>query len=151
MDAKAAKKLAEINWTYADHDSAACAELTRRISGIGRTKGDFLTYSQLVEEVTFCLPNVDTGEPFQITEWNSLERAIIGDFLGKIAAISYLQGGFLASSLVIGVESNSPGGGLYTLARDVGLLRSRSKDHELQFWMEQTRLARAWYISNSTD
>ena len=34
-----------------------------------------------------------------------LDRGIIGDFLGKIDADSYRAGKFLASSMVIGVES----------------------------------------------
>jgi hypothetical protein len=138
-----------MEWVYADGDPAACAELARRIATVGRTAKDFLTYSQLVDGVTFQLPNVAGGEPFEIREWTNLDRAIIGSFLGKIAADSYQAGRFLASALVIGVESNGPGDGFYGLAEDVGLLRSPSDTARLQFWFDQIRLARAWYAAHS--
>ena len=144
-----ARHLAEMEWVYADGDPTACAELARRIATVGRTATDFLTYSQLVDGVTFRLPNVARGEPFEIREWTNLDRAIIGSFLGKIAADSYQQGRFLASALVIGVESNGPGDGFYGLAEDVGLLRSPSETTRLQFWFAQIRLARAWYTTHS--
>jgi hypothetical protein len=122
-----------MNWGYTDGDPAACAELARRVAAVGRTAMDFLTYSQLVAGITFRLPNVANGEPFEIHEWTSLHRAIIGSFLGKVAADSYREGRFLASALVIGVESNGPGDGFYTLAEEVGLLRSSSETARLQF------------------
>ena len=145
---EAARLFAEIEWTYADRDSAVCAELARRIAAVGRTAKDFITYSQLVEGVTFRLANVASGEPFEIREWTCLDRAIIGSFLGKIAAESYQRGQFLASALVIGVESNGPGEGFYTLAEEVELLRSSSETSRLRFWLEQVRLARAWYAAH---
>jgi hypothetical protein len=145
---EAARLLAEMEWAYADGDPAACAELSRRIAAVGRTAKDFLTYSQLVDGVTFRLPNVASGEPFEIREWTSLDRAIIGSFLGKIAADSYQQGRFFASALVIGVGSNGPGDGFYTLAEEVGLLRSSSETARLRFWFEQVQLARTWYASH---
>lgn len=145
---EAARLLAETEWVYADGDPAACAELARRITVVGRTAKDFLTYSQLVDGVTFRLPNVADGEAFEIREWTSLDRAVIGSFLGKVAADSYRQGRFLASGLVIGVGSNGPGDGFYTLAEEVGLLRSSGETARLRFWFDQVRLARAWYAAH---
>lgn len=145
---EAARLLAEMDWVYADGDPAACAELIRRIVAVGRTARDFLTYSQLVDGVTFRLPNVANGEPFAIREWTSLDRAVIGSFLGKIAANSFQQGRFLASALVYGMGSNGPGEGFYSLAEDVGLLRSSDETTRLRYWFEQARLARAWYASH---
>lgn len=144
---EAARLLAELVWVYADGDPAACAELAGRVAAVGRTAKDFVTYSQLVDGVTFRLANVAGGEPFEIREWTSLNRAIIGSFLGKIAADSYQHGRFLASALVIGVESNGPGDGFYTLAEEVGLLRSPSETARLQFWFEQVQRAREWYAA----
>jgi hypothetical protein len=145
---EAAQLLAEMDWAYADGDPTACAELARRIAAVGRTAKDFLTYSQLVDGVTFQLPNVADGQPFEIREWTSLDRAIIGSFLGKIAADSYQEGRFLASALVIGVESNGPGDGFYGLAEDVGLLHSPSETARLRFWFDQVKLARDWYAAH---
>lgn len=145
---KSTEILAGMKWIYADGDPAACAELSRRIAAIGRTEKDMLTYSRLVDGVTFRLPNVGGGEPFEFNEWSNLERAIIGDFLGKVAADSYQQGRFLASALVIGVNSNGPGEGFYALAKEAGLLRSSSETARLQFWLEHVKLAREWYGSH---
>jgi hypothetical protein len=146
---EAARLLAEMEWGYADGDPNACAELARRVAAAGRTAQDFLTYSQLVSGVTFRLHNVADGEPFEIREWTALDRAIIGSLLGKVAADSYQQGRFLASALVIGIESNGPGEGFYTLAEEVGLLRSSNETARLRFWLEQVQLARAWYAAHS--
>ena len=104
-----------------------------------------MTYSQLVDRVTFRLTNVADGEPFEIREWTSLDRAVIGNFLGRIAAESYQQGRFLASALVIGMESNGPGEGFYTLAEEVGLLRTSDETARLQFWLDHVKRAREWY------
>ncbi len=146
---EAARLLAAIEWTYADGDPVACAELARRIAVAGRTLDKFLNYTELVEGVTFRLPNVADGHSFEIHEWTDLNRALIGDFLGRIAADSYQQGRFLASALVIGKESSRPGEGFYGLAEDVGLLRSSNETLRLTFWFEHARLARAWYAANA--
>jgi hypothetical protein len=145
---EAARLLAAMRWTYVDSDPAAYAVLARRVAAVGRTPNDFLTYSQLVDGVTFRLASVAGGEPFEIREWTNLERSIIGSFLGCISAESYQQGQFLASALVIGVQSNGPGEGFYTLAEEAGLLRSTSDMARLRFWFEQVQLARAWYAAH---
>jgi hypothetical protein len=143
------RRLEELDWAYADGDPAALAELARRIAAVGRTPEGFLTYSQLVHDVTFRLPNVAGGEPFEIHEWTGLDRAIIGIFLGRIAAESYRRGRFFASALVIGTTNNGPGEGLYTLAEQVGLLLPSSGENaRLRFWFEQIQRARAWYASH---
>jgi hypothetical protein len=141
------RRLDAIQWTYSDGDPAAVAELARRIAEIGRTPEDFLVYSDLVNGVEFQLPNVNDGRPFEIVEWTDLNRAIIGCFLGNIAVESYRQGRFFASALVIGVVANQPGEGFWSLAQEVGLLRSNSEHARLQLWLEHARLARQWYAS----
>lgn len=143
-----AEAFAAMEWVYADRDPAACAELACRIAAAGSTPDEFLTYSELVAGVTFQLDNVRNGEPFEITEWNNLERAIIGSFLGKIAADSYCLGRFLASALVYGISGNDPGEGFYSLAEEVGLLGNSSETARLTFWFNQVRLARAWYAAH---
>ena len=141
-------RLEACEWTYGDRDPVALAELSRRIAAIGRTSQDFLKYSELVDGVTFRLSNVANGAPFEIREWNSLDRAIIGSFLGRIVLDSYRRGRFFASALVIGVESNSPGEGFWTLASQVGLLNSNNTDARDRLWFRQVDLARAWHRAN---
>ena len=145
---QAIKRLTAMEWTYAGGDPKARAELARRIAEVGRTAEDFVTYSRLVADVTFKLSNVNGGKPFEIREWTNLDRAIIGSFLGRIAVDSYRKGKFLASALVIGVDSNGPGDGFYNLAEEAGLLSSSDEMTRLKFWFEHVRLARAWYASH---
>lgn len=145
---KAAKRLAAMQWVYGDGDKKALTELERRIAAVGRTVNDFVNYSQLVSGVTFKLPNVNGGKSFEICEWTNLDRAIIGNFLGRISADSYQEGRFLSSALVIGVDSNGPGEGFFSLAEEAGLLTSKDETMRLTFWIENIRQARAWYASH---
>lgn len=141
------RRLNAIQWVYSNGDPATVAELAQRIADIGRTPTGFLTYSELVDGVTFTLPNVNDGRPFEIMEWTNLERAITGCFLGNIAAESYRQGRFFASALVIGFVANQPGEGFWSLAQEVGLLRSNDEDARLRLWFEHERLARKGYTA----
>lgn len=143
-------RLEACEWVCGDGDPAALAELSRRIAAVGRTPKDVLCYSDLVRGVTFGLSNVADGKPFEIEEWTSLDRAIIGSFLGRIVVDSYRCGRFFASALVIGKESNSPGEGFWGLAEDVGLLRSTRGNARDRFWFDQIALARAWHRANPT-
>ena len=139
-------RLSEMEWVYGDGDPVALAELRNRIDAIGPNPNGFLKYTDFVDGVTFRLANVNNGEPFEIREWTNLERAIIGSFLGRITADSYRQGRFFASALVIRSEGTGPGDGFYSLAHDVGAIRSRNED--LEFWLRHVNLARQWYAAN---
>ena len=99
-------RLEAIEWVYGDHDPVALAELSRRIAAVGRTRQDFLNYSELVDGIAFRLSNVTAGEPYEIREWTNLDRNIIGSFLGRIVLDSHRRGRFFASALVIGKASN---------------------------------------------
>lgn len=92
---KLAETLASTIWRYADADPNAKAELARRISDAGR-KLQLITYSDLTRGVTFTLPTVNGGQPFQIdvTDWLDLDRAMLGDFLGAISARATRKPGF---------------------------------------------------------
>lgn len=79
---KVLERFRGIKWNYAIRDEAARDELGRRIAEVGR-RADLITYSDLVRGITFNLPNlseprhqIDTGD------WQELDRAIVGDFLG---------------------------------------------------------------------
>lgn len=144
----AGTRLASMSWVYADGDAKARQEIVRRIATVGKTKDDFITYSTLVSGITFKLGNVNNGKPFEITDWTDLDRAIIGSFLGRVAADSYREGGFLSSALVIGVDANGPGEGFYSLAEEAGLLNSSDETSRLQFWIEQIALARGWFAKH---
>ena len=133
---------------YADADARARKEIARRIAAVGKSQNDFITYSKLVSRITCKLANVNDGKPFEIAEWTDLDRAIIGNFLGRVAADSYCEGGFLSSALFIGVDANGPGEGFYSLAEEAGLLRTSDETARLKFWIEQIALARAWFAAH---
>jgi hypothetical protein len=146
-----ATKLGAIKWRYADQDAAAKAELARRIGAKGRKLG-LVTYSDLVRGVTFRLPNVNNGVPFQIDtdEWTGLHRAILGDFLGAISADSYREAGFLATALVVNKLEYTPSDQFFKWMEELGVLPDLREDTVLAFWAQQVNKAHNWYRRNET-
>lgn len=136
------RRLAATKWKFAEHDRTALLELTRRIVDAARHR-DLITYSDLVSGVTFRLPSVKDGQPFQIetSSWSELDRAILGDFLGCIAAQSYAEHRCLASSVAVSKEDGSPTEPFFRWARTLGLLVDNTADGRLAFWTSQVNRA----------
>lgn len=144
------EKLSQLRWAYADGDPNAYAEIGRRIAKAGREENGVLTYSQLVEGITFRLPNVRRGEPFQIdvSDWTQIDRAIVGEFLGKLSTETYERGGFLAGALVVSKLDWKPSEGFNELLREAGLLRGSNTSRATALWIEHMNKAREWYSAN---
>ncbi len=143
------RQMNEINWSYAESDPDALAELKRRLEETGRSD-DLITFSDLVRGVVFHLPNVNKGQPFQINthEWSVLDRAILGEFLGYISTLSYRKAKFMASALAIskGNEYSRPSEHFFDWMKSLGILAGRDPD---DFWQEQVKKAHAWFKINS--
>jgi hypothetical protein len=136
------EKLRSIQWTYADKDPQALAELKDRIVAAAK-KTKMLKYSELVSGVAFRLPNINNGEPYHITTWNwtGLDRRIIGDFLGYISKETYLEEGFLLSALVIGSLESRPSDLFFEGLKKWGILTDLSEDTVNAFWAKQVQKA----------
>ncbi len=82
------RRLAQFTWPYAEQDLTALAEIARRVADVG-CKQELITYRELVSGIDFHLRSVNKGKPVRlgIPEWTDLHRAIIGDFLGRLAWI----------------------------------------------------------------
>jgi len=146
------RRFAEIVWHYGDKDDRARAELTRKIAGVGRSRTT-ITYSDLVNGVTFQVPNVYGGHPFQIGvggDWTDLDRALLGDFLGYISMLSYREGRFIASALVVSKSSREPSEGFRSLMRQLGLLKSGKRDDFMLLWSDELNKAYEWYERHPT-
>jgi hypothetical protein len=143
------EKFRGIPWFYAMHDKSALAELRRRIAHAGRRQA-LIRYSDLVAGVTFRLPNVARGEPFQINtgEWTDLDRALLGDFLGYLSLESYERHEFMASAIAVSKTDDTPSNGFWTLMIQLGLVTNPRSDKATFFWMDQVHLAHAWYSSH---
>jgi hypothetical protein len=144
-----AERFRTIRWRYADKDDAALGELERRIASAGARRG-LITYSELVDGVRFSLPNlrerervIDTGD------WEDLDRAIVGDFLGYLSMESYERGKFFASALVVGKRDGTPGEGFYALLKELKLIASSRSDKAMKLWAEHVAKAHQWYVSPS--
>lgn len=137
-----------MTWHYGDKEPVALALLEERIAAIGRKRG-LLTYSDLVKGVEFSLPNLRDGErTIDVGDWQELDRAIIGDFLGYISMRSYEQAGFFSSALVVAKTDGSPSEGFYSLLRDLGLIASGRTDKAMYLWADHVAKAHTWYAAH---
>ncbi|NLE58049.1 MAG: hypothetical protein GX616_06800 [Planctomycetes bacterium] len=145
-----ARKLAATRWHYPEVDPDALARLQQRIAGAGRRQ-DLITYSDLVRGVTFYLPNVNDGKPFEIdvSEWRDLDRAIIGEFLGYISMLSFREAGFMASALAVEKAEMKPSVHFFRWMRELGALPDTKEETVLAFWLDQVKKAHAWFKAHS--
>jgi hypothetical protein len=137
-----------IHWRYAPQDVAAKAELQSRIAEAGR-RGKLIVYSDLVRGVAFHLPSLtEPQHTIDVNEWQDLDRAIIGDFLGYLSMESYAIGGFFSSALVVSKQDGLPGEGFYSLLRELGLIASSKTDKALYLWADHVAKAHEYYSSH---
>ena len=64
-------KFGKMEWRYATGDPKALAILEERIAEAGR-KRSLITYSDLVREVTFNLPNLRKPRTIDVKDWQEL-------------------------------------------------------------------------------
>ena len=136
----------EIEWTYATGDAKAL-ELEERIAAAGRKRG-LITYSDSVRGVTFNLPNVQKPRTINVTDWQELDRAIVGDFLGYISKRSYERAKLFSSALVVSKMDGSPGEGFYSLLKQLGLISNARSAKALDLWAEHVAKAHTWYAKH---
>lgn len=143
-----ARTMAAIQRKYGNKDPLALAELEQRIADAGR-KLAMVTYSDLVRGVSFTLPSVKGGQPFQINtyEWSGLDRAILGEVLGYISTRSYRNYGFMASSLVVNKAEYKPSDHFFQWMKTLDVLPDLDEDTVLRFWIEQVNKAHNWYAA----
>lgn len=145
MDALATQ-LSAMEWKYASQDTAAKEELTRRIALEGKRLG-MITYSDLVRGIVFRVESVDGGRPYEIDvhDWSGFDRVLIGDFLGAISTESYIEGGFLATALVVNKLEFKPSDHFFQWMVKLGVLPAGDEDALLAFWIEHVNRAHIWY------
>ena len=138
--------MATMEWTWGDKDPAALAELEKRIAREGR-KLKLITYSDLVKDVVFHLPNIRNRTPYQIRihDWWGLDRAIIGSFLGHISSRSYRKAGFMASALVMSSTELKPSRHFFDFMQTLDVLSDNSETAILSFWADQVNKAHKYY------
>jgi hypothetical protein len=130
-----------------DGDLAASREIELRIARRAARRKT-ITYSELVDGVTFRLRNVHDGAPFQLgelSEWTDLDRAILGSVLGRISADSYARAGILASAVAVSKSTNEPSEGFEALAREAGFLHSTRGEDFMLFWSQELTEAHDWF------
>jgi len=141
--------LSNLRWKFSDADPVSKSELDRRIAATGRKRG-LITYSDLVAGVTFTLPTVNHGAPFQIdvADWSDLDRLVLGDFLGAISSDSYQRAGFLATAIVVNKQEWTPSDHFFKWMADLKVIKSRKPEDVIPFWIEQVNKAHDWYRAN---
>lgn len=143
-------ELDKIQWAFAPEDLDAARNMAKRIARTGRLGSSFISYSNLVEGLTFTLPTVNDGQPFMIDthNWTGLDRQILGDFLGYISTQSFKTAGFRASCLVVGLKDNQPSEVYFDWMKDLNILSSKTEAAVLKYWSHEVRKAIAWYKAN---
>lgn len=135
----------QMTWRYAPQDPAAQETLGNRIAEAGK-RGGTITYSNLVLGVTFHLPSLKEPQHIIDTrEWEDLDRAIVGDFLGYLSMKSYERDGFLCSALVVSKVDGTPGEGFYTLLKELGLIANSRTDKAMYLWADHVAKAHRHY------
>lgn len=141
------QKFDEIEWSYATGDAKALRELEERIASAGRKRG-LITYSDLVRGVVFSLPNVKKPRMIDVADWQELDRAIVGDFLGYISKRSYERAKLFSSALVVSKMDGSPGEGFYSLLKQLGLVSNARSTKALDLWAEHVAKAHTWFAKH---
>jgi hypothetical protein len=132
-------------WRYASQDAAARAELASRIADAGRRQ-TLITYSNLVRGIAFRLPTLpEPQDSIDPSEWQDLDRLIVGDFLGYLSMESYGLAGFFSSALVVGKLDGTPGEGFFGLLKDLGLIASSKTDKAMYLWADHVAKAHEYY------
>lgn len=138
------KRFDDISWKYATGDSRALKELEDRIAAAGRRRA-LLTYSDLARGVTFNLPNLQRPRVIDVSDWQEIDRAIVGDFLGYISKRSYEKAKLFSSSLVVSKMDGSPGEGFYSLLKQLGLIANARSAKALDLWAEHVAKSHSWF------
>lgn len=139
------QKFGKMYWRYATGDLSALEELEARMAAAGR-KRSLITYSELVKGVPFDLPNLSQSPRLiDVTDWQDLDRTIVGDYLGCSSMRSYERARFFISALVVSKLDGSPGDGFYTLLRELGLVSTAQSDKALDIWAEHVAKAHTWF------
>ena len=140
-----AERFRELSWRYAPQDEAAVSELENRIAAAGK-KGGFITYSDLVRGIAFHFSTLRSAEyTIDVDDWQDLDRAILGDFLGYISMRSYERGKFFASAIVVSKVTYEPSEGFYELLKQLDLIASSKSDKAMYLWSDHVKLAQEWY------
>jgi hypothetical protein len=125
LQASVAQQFAAKQWRYADKDPAAMAEIKARIEKYIRGTRT-VSYSNLVYKVVFNLPSFNQGKPYiiDVNKWNQAASTLIGEFLCYISMESFINHGYLSSTLVVSNELKlrRPSKGFFELSRELGLL-----------------------------
>lgn len=147
MNPEVLRRMQSSKWNYAFDDDDAFEVLRSRIELTGRREG-LITYSDLVTGVEFRLPTI-SEQPLLIDvhAWRPLDRAIVGEFLGRISMESYRDHGFMASALAVSKDPPVPSGLFFDWMHEIGALPIRNEATELQFWSEHARLAHRHYAA----
>lgn len=142
--------LSSMKWKFAEYDPGALDELERRIEETARRQ-DLITYSDLARGVSFTLPTVNYGAPFEIdtSDWSELHRAVIGDFLGYLSYQSYLRYEVFISALVVTKDKRQPGFGFAELMRETKVLARSGNDAAVECWALEVRKVYKAYLQDS--
>jgi len=126
-----------------DQDPEGVKELERRLATAALGELGIITYSELVDGVTFRRPDGRSyGIDITNSPWLQIDREILGRYLYAVVMRSWEAHGFMASAVAV-EASGEPSPQFYQLAYDEGYIPGGMSDY--RFWRGQLDLARKHY------
>ena len=134
---KVARYFAALQWQFVGDNPGALLQMERRIDQAIAKQG-LLTYSQLVDDVDFYLPQSPLNAPYRIEhkDWNGNVGGMVGEFLCYISMQSYVRRGVLSSAVVV-KSSGKISSGFLELSDLLGLLKRIDDATDEAFWQAE--------------
>ena len=134
---------------YPNQDMGSVVVLEDRINSYARRR-QLITYSQLVQGVTFHFASIRNGAPYRIDveDWTNLDRQIVGEFLGFISMRSYQDHQFMLSALVVNKAESKPSEPFFEWMKSLNALPNLNEQTVFAFWGQQVNLAHQYYTSH---
>jgi hypothetical protein len=143
------EKMLATEFLYSNEDIDSVIELEERIASYAR-KRQLITYSQLVEGVTFHFSSIKNGASYtiDIQDWTGIDREIIGNLLGFISTRSYQAHGFMLSALVVNKKESKPSEEFFKWMRRLNVLPNLNDETVFSFWGQQIILVNKYYSNH---
>lgn len=132
-------------WPYPSADPNGQRHIRKKLeAAAGSKRQDPLTYSDLVGDVEFTLPD-GRKHSIIVHDWTGFDRMLIGQHLGFLASESFTDHGFMLSAFAVDSSNRRPSNGFFDLGVAFGAFPKDDPKRRDSFWTTQMALAHEFY------